>query len=77
MKNEVYQSLIGLAVGDAYGENYLRILPPDIIEIQRKAGNTELRGDEYPWTDDTAMAIGIVECLNRHGKIVQANDNLL
>ena len=51
-------SLRALSVGDAFGENQLKILP----QQYRSA---------WPWTDDTAMAIGIVRCLIRNGTINQ------
>jgi ADP-ribosylglycohydrolase len=54
------KSLLALSVGDAFGENELRIVPP------------EMGGpDRYPWTDDTAMAISIVRCLAEDGRIIQ------
>src|SRR4051812_26733515 len=53
------KSLRALSVGDAYGENEIKILPGDIA---RKG---------WPWTDDTAMAISIVRCLVEDGKIDQ------
>lgn len=53
-------ALLGLSIGDAYGEAQFRASvatrphPPERL---------------WPWTDDTAMAISIVEVLARHGTI--------
>jgi ADP-ribosylglycohydrolase len=60
------RSLEGLSVGDAFGERFFQ--PPGILEAalkdQRVPGNTP-----WNWTDDTAMAISIVETLTAHGTI--------
>lgn len=52
------RSLQALSVGDAYGENIMKILPA-CYEHNR------------PWTDDTAMAITVVRMLAEEGKIDQ------
>lgn len=49
-------SLEGLAVGDAFG---------------RSLGKPPEPGRLWPWTDDTAMALGVVEVLKRRGRIDQ------
>ncbi len=53
-------SLQGLSVGDAFGDQWFR---------------TEIGGEEpegpWRWTDDTAMALSIVETLRAHGAIDQ------
>jgi ADP-ribosylglycohydrolase len=54
------KSLLALSVGDAFGENELRIVLPRDGGPQR-----------YFWTDDTAMAISIVRCLAEDGRILQ------
>jgi ADP-ribosylglycohydrolase len=56
-KTECNQSLIALSVGDAAGENQQKLLP--VI----------YHGGCWPWTDDTAMAIGVVRTLYTHGTI--------
>ena len=62
------QSLAGLAVGDAFGET----LFCDPIEMQRRVA-MRLMPPHRPWrwTDDTAMAISIVNVLAQHQTIDQ------
>jgi ADP-ribosylglycohydrolase len=58
-------SLEGLALGDAFGESFFA---PDAVErLERR----ELRDGPWRWTDDTAMALSIVETLAAHGRIDQ------
>lgn len=57
-------SLAGLSVGDAFGEQFFR-LPWEAI------GRRELPPTPWPWTDDTAMALSIVEVLRDHRAIEQ------
>ncbi len=52
-------SLEGLSVADAFGEQHAH---GAIGERAAPAGS-------WPWTDDTAMAISIVETLARHAGI--------
>ncbi|MGN6110454.1 MAG: ADP-ribosylglycohydrolase family protein, partial [Kofleriaceae bacterium] len=60
------RSLIGLAVGDAFGQTMFG----DPAESARRAANREISERRpWPWTDDTAMALSIVEVLGRHGEI--------
>src|ERR1041385_3771454 len=74
-KLEMYHSLRALSVGDAAGENTMKILP----QSEYKAGNVAVEragimdnvGGFWPWTDDTAMAIGVFRTLSRHGTINQ------
>ena len=54
------KSLLALSVGDSFGENELRIVPPHM-----GAPNY------YHWTDDTAMAISVFRCLMEDGRIIQ------
>lgn len=59
------RSLEGLSVGDAFGEIFLsrwgRSLP----------SAADLPEGPWPWTDDTHMALSIVEVLERFGRIEQ------
>jgi len=58
------RSLEGLALGDAYGELYIGL----------PAGKTDLPDigrHEWFWTDDTHMAISIVEILKKYDQINQ------
>jgi ADP-ribosylglycohydrolase len=63
-------SLEGLSVGDAFGEGYFvsPLLPVEKLIAER------VLIEEPPWdfTDDTNMALSIVESLRLHGKIEQA-----
>jgi ADP-ribosylglycohydrolase len=58
-------ALEGLSVGDAFGETFFGA--PELIlgRIARRA----VRPGRWGWTDDTAMAISIVEVLRAHGGI--------
>src|SRR5215475_3908382 len=60
-------SLEGLSIGDAFGQQFFG--KPDIMLalIERRA----LPVPPWHFTDDTVMAIGIVETLRRHGAIDQ------
>lgn len=57
-------SLAGLSVGDAFGEQFFN-LPFNIITTH------QLPEGPWPWTDDTHMALSIVEVLLSHGGIVE------
>lgn len=57
-------SLAGLSVGDAFGEQFFR-LPWEAI------GRRTLPPTPWKWTDDTAMALSIVEVLRNHRAIEQ------
>lgn len=58
-------SLEGLSVGDAFGQWFFSPMAPTFF-AQR-----ELPPKPWPYTDDTAMAISIVEILHEHGHIHQ------
>jgi ADP-ribosylglycohydrolase len=55
--------LRGLALGDAFGETWFR-RKGDFEKREPAAGM-------WPWTDDTAMAMGIYRVLARYGRIDQ------
>jgi len=55
-------ALDGLSVGDAFGE---RFFGSGAVLI----GSRALPNAPWRWTDDTAMALSIVEILQRHGRI--------
>jgi ADP-ribosylglycohydrolase len=57
-------ALDGLSVGDAFGERFFGSGAALI-------GARALPNAPWRWTDDTAMALGIVEILERHGRIDQ------
>lgn len=56
------QSLDGLSVGDAFGELFFRISPFQTASLPPGI---------WRWTDDTHMALSIVETLEKHGRIDQ------
>jgi ADP-ribosylglycohydrolase len=58
------RSLEGLSVGDAFGELFFRISPYETTSSQLPSGI-------WQWTDDTHMALSIVETLEKHGYIDQ------
>jgi len=55
-------ALDGLSVGDAFGE---RFFGSGVVLIGARA----LPNAPWRWTDDTAMALSVVEILQRHGRI--------
>ena len=67
MPNDVlkaFQSLEGLSTGDAFGELFFTISP-------HHTSPANLPKQIWPWTDDTHMALSIVEVLKTHGHIEQ------
>lgn len=56
------QSLDGLSVGDAFGELFFRISPFQTVSLPSGI---------WRWTDDTHMALSIVDTLEKHGSIDQ------
>ena len=58
------RSLEGLSVGDAFGELFFRLSPDETSAADLPAG-------PWPWTDDTHMALSIVEVLSIYGRIDQ------
>jgi len=60
-------SLAGLSVGDAFGERFFG--PPGLA--QSLIGQRKAPPPKWSWTDDTAMALSVVEVLARHGRIDQ------
>jgi ADP-ribosylglycohydrolase len=63
-RERTLQSLAGLSVGDAFGEQFFT-LPPLTITYRR------IPEAPWAWTDDTHMALSIVEVLLTHGTINQ------
>ena len=64
------RSLDGLSVGDGFGECFFSIRQnPLSHEMHLKTRTPPDR--RWRWTDDTAMAVSVVEVLGRHGRIDQ------
>jgi ADP-ribosylglycohydrolase len=60
-------SLDGLSVGDAFGERFF-VLPDEAL---RRIARRELPAAPWTYTDDTEMALSIVEILSERGSIDQ------
>lgn len=58
-------SLEGLSVGDAFGQCFFRPFTGKLL-IRRRPPQAP-----WLWTDDTAMALSIVEVLDEHGEVDQ------
>jgi ADP-ribosylglycohydrolase len=61
------QSLEGLSVADAFGEQLLH--SGALARIEALSGRRTPSAKRWQWTDDTAMAISIVELLRERGMI--------
>ncbi len=59
-------SLEGLSVGDAFGEKFFFSRG-----VHEAIAERSMPGQPWFWTDDTAMALSVYECLEAHGGIVQ------
>lgn len=60
------QSLDGLSVGDAFGE---RFFGPQ-LPVEQRINERQLPTERpWKWTDDTAMALSLVEVLERYGTV--------
>jgi ADP-ribosylglycohydrolase len=59
-----FRSLEGLSVGDAFGQLFFHLSP-------YRTTSTSLPRAIWPWTDDTHMALSIVEALQTYGEIEQ------
>lgn len=58
-------ALAGLSVGDAFGERFF--VHPDVVESL--LASRALPREPWTWTDDTAMALSVVDVLDAHGAI--------
>jgi ADP-ribosylglycohydrolase len=58
-------SLLGLSVGDAFGERFFGPRAKERIAAR------ELKSGPWRWTDDTAMSISLLETLLAHGTVDQ------
>lgn len=60
-----YGSLEGLSVGDAFGERFFG----DPHRAARRIAGRQVPAGRWAWTDDTAMAVSVVEVLERCGRV--------
>ncbi|AGC44196.1 hypothetical protein MYSTI_02880 [Myxococcus stipitatus DSM 14675] len=60
-------SLEGLSVGDGFGERFFaaRSLVAEVVEARRAPA------PPWPYTDDTEMALALVQVLDEHGRVAQ------
>src|SRR5262249_9474483 len=65
--NRAWLSLDGLSVGDAFGERFFGPLH----EIRQRISRRVLPDAPWPYTDDTEMALSVVEILRECGSIDQ------
>src|SRR4051794_39623308 len=63
-------SLDGLSVGDGFGECFFAIAL-DGVSYRHRLSNLEAPPLRWRYTDDTEMALAIIEVLGRHGRIDQ------
>ena len=57
-------SLEGLSLGDAFGRNFFFVQ-----NVEWLISSRAIPASPWPYTDDTAMALGIYESLMQHGAI--------
>ncbi|KUL53388.1 hypothetical protein ADL22_04305 [Streptomyces sp. NRRL F-4489] len=64
-------SIEGLAHGDAFGERFFGLFRPE-EEARRLIADRRLPPEpDWPWTDDTAMALDLLAVLVEHGEVRQ------
>jgi ADP-ribosylglycohydrolase len=61
-------ALEGLSVGDAFGESNLAATPETRARVE---GRLLAARTPWRWTDDTAMALAIVDTLDTHGEVAE------
>src|SRR5579863_1275396 len=62
-------AVVGSAVGDALGAGYEFVEPPLVDDVTMRRGTLTEEPAGY-WTDDTAMAIAILEVAAAQGTLV-------
>ena len=65
------RSVEGLALGDAFGERWFPIFREPRRAYDEVRARRTPEEPEWHWTDDTAMALGILRVLDEHGEIRQ------
>lgn len=64
-------SLEGLALGDAFGERWFPLFRTPAVASARIRARQLPEEPHWHWTDDTAMALGVLRVLDEHGEIRQ------
>ncbi|MFC7308159.1 ADP-ribosylglycohydrolase family protein [Streptomyces monticola] len=68
--NTAKDSLKGLAVGDAFGEQWSALSSGRDTSLEGPLRNRKTPpAAAWPWTDDTAMALSVGQILERHGEV--------
>jgi ADP-ribosylglycohydrolase len=65
------RSLEGLALGDAFGERWFPLFRDRLQAYEEIRARRTPQEPTWHWTDDTAMALGIIRVLDEHGEIRQ------
>ncbi|MFE3828723.1 ADP-ribosylglycohydrolase family protein [Streptomyces sp. NPDC059092] len=65
------RSLEGLALGDAFGERWFPLFRDHGRADEEIKARVTPRELEWPWTDDTAMALALHRVLDEHGAVEQ------
>jgi ADP-ribosylglycohydrolase len=65
------RSLEGLALGDAFGERWFPLFRDRLTAYEEIRARRTPQEPTWHWTDDTAMALGIIRVLDEHGEIRQ------
>ncbi|MFJ5531309.1 ADP-ribosylglycohydrolase family protein [Streptomyces sp. NPDC093261] len=65
------RSLAGLALGDAFGERWFPLFREPARALAEIRARRTPEEPEWPWTDDTAMALAVLRVLDEHGEIRQ------
>ncbi|MBD0843529.1 ADP-ribosylglycohydrolase family protein [Streptomyces sp. TRM68416] len=65
------RSLEGLALGDAFGERWFPLFRDPRQAYDEVRARRVPEEPDWHWTDDTAMALGVLRVLDEHGEIRQ------
>ncbi|MFD8383181.1 ADP-ribosylglycohydrolase family protein [Streptomyces sp. NPDC059679] len=65
------RSIEALALGDAFGERWFPLFRDRRRAYEEIRARAVPEESPWPWTDDTAMALGVLSVLHDHGKIDQ------
>jgi ADP-ribosylglycohydrolase len=68
-RTAAYRSLEGLALGDAFGERWFPLFRVPHRAYEEIRARRAPAGPRWHWTDDTAMALGILQVLDEFGEI--------